>query len=456
MWDNSWTKGAEAYRQTRIGIFTRALEKCVRANGLFGCSLLFFGGETVRFDKDTLIVISYTYEAIKNSTELTAGEKEALRLITSNYASRDCGSAFCHTVYLDENCELIDPRTSGANICEDMFELDFYFATPLSLIWDYGGSDKTTAVDFPLDPRAKNKWVTWRAGESMPLVVYDQQKTGKITSAEQLFGQHTFGKNWKDGFEALASLDANGDGKLSGEELKDLSLWFDKNQNGVSESGEVVDIREAGVTELYFTKDGDNVKTADIFVSKGYTRVKGGQTETGAAIDWFSKAYDSKKAAENAIEADKKEARENAEKALSKHLKDNLSGMWFYEVDKDAIPKEGASNTSGILLIREEEGKISGRSMIELMLEKNSRSLKSAIVTFDIAGERIADAMKPELIKGKFKLDNKGNITENTVELSADGKTLYGVSRAEYIDSTTKQKKTAHYTWTASRMWLSR
>ncbi len=44
---------------------------------------------------------------------------------------------------------------------------------------------------------------------------------------------------WENGYQALAALDNNGDGQLTGNELDGLSLWHDINANGVSEPGEV-------------------------------------------------------------------------------------------------------------------------------------------------------------------------------------------------------------------------
>ena len=55
---------------------------------------------------------------------------------------------------------------------------------------------------------------------------------------------------WRNGYEALDALDDNGDGVLSGAELQGLALWRDANSNGVSDPGEVVPVRDAGLTEL--------------------------------------------------------------------------------------------------------------------------------------------------------------------------------------------------------------
>jgi hypothetical protein len=61
---------------------------------------------------------------------------------------------------------------------------------------------------------------------------------------------------WKDGYQALAALDDNHDGWIRGPELAGLALWFDRNQNGISDPGEVVPIEETGIEALAASSDG--------------------------------------------------------------------------------------------------------------------------------------------------------------------------------------------------------
>jgi hypothetical protein len=81
-------------------------------------------------------------------------------------------------------------------------------------------------------------------------LVYDPSGRGQITSGLQMFGTVTFWIFWRDGYEALSALDDNGDGILSGAELRGLALWQDVNKNGVSEPGEVVPVAEFGIASL--------------------------------------------------------------------------------------------------------------------------------------------------------------------------------------------------------------
>lgn len=55
---------------------------------------------------------------------------------------------------------------------------------------------------------------------------------------------------FNDAYEALAALDDNHDGWLTGKELSGLALWQDRNQNGVSDPGEVVPIEATPVVGI--------------------------------------------------------------------------------------------------------------------------------------------------------------------------------------------------------------
>ena len=80
-------------------------------------------------------------------------------------------------------------------------------------------------------------------------LVYDD-RGGTIDSALQMFGSVTFWMFWKNGYDALCSLDDSGDGTVSGSELKHLALWRDANINGISEPGEVTPVDAHGIVAL--------------------------------------------------------------------------------------------------------------------------------------------------------------------------------------------------------------
>jgi tetratricopeptide (TPR) repeat protein len=104
-------------------------------------------------------------------------------------------------------------------------------------------------VAFDLDGSGQSRqwgWITPNAA----WLVFDGKQTGQITSGLQMFGSVTFWIFWRDGYQALGSLDANGDGLLNGAELNGLALWQDINGNGISESGEVKPLATYGIDQL--------------------------------------------------------------------------------------------------------------------------------------------------------------------------------------------------------------
>ena len=65
-----------------------------------------------------------------------------------------------------------------------------------------------------------------------------------------MFGNVSYWCFWRDGYQALAALDDNGNGELAGDELRDLAIWCDANSNGVSDSGEVRPLAAFGIVAL--------------------------------------------------------------------------------------------------------------------------------------------------------------------------------------------------------------
>lgn len=105
------------------------------------------------------------------------------------------------------------------------------------------------AVAFDADGTGLRKRWTW-INPNAAWLVHDPKHTGKVTSALQMFGGITFWLFWETGYAALASLDDDGDGALSGAELAGLALWHDANANGVCDAGEVKPLAEYGIVSL--------------------------------------------------------------------------------------------------------------------------------------------------------------------------------------------------------------
>jgi hypothetical protein len=109
--------------------------------------------------------------------------------------------------------------------------------------------DGDAAVAFDADGSGlKRKW-TWITKDAGWLV-YDPRGKGEIGSGLQLFGNVTFWLFWDTGYDALAALDDNGDGVLTGDELRGLAIWHDANGDGVCDPGEVRPLSDYGITAV--------------------------------------------------------------------------------------------------------------------------------------------------------------------------------------------------------------
>jgi tetratricopeptide (TPR) repeat protein len=109
--------------------------------------------------------------------------------------------------------------------------------------------DQKASVGFDLDgTQLDQRWMWIKPNAAW--LVYDLHGRGQITSGLQLFGSVTFWCFWQHGYEPLAALDDDGDGRLAGQELAHLALWHDANSNGVSDAGEVRSLVAHGIVSL--------------------------------------------------------------------------------------------------------------------------------------------------------------------------------------------------------------
>lgn len=138
-----------------------------------------------------------------------------------------------------------------------------------------------TVVDFDLrgyGPRQQWPWIRPELG----LLVWNPSRNGVIESARQLFGGYTFEIFRANGYDALVALDDNGDGVLSGAELEGISVWFDRNSDGVSAPDEVIPVRDLGVVSIAVSFEG--------YDGRHPTNSRGIQMEDGSTLrtwDWI-------------------------------------------------------------------------------------------------------------------------------------------------------------------------
>ena len=105
------------------------------------------------------------------------------------------------------------------------------------------------AVLFDLDGNGVEEAWPWVRPETA-FLVWDPEHEGRITDARQLFGTASAQLLFGDGYRALAALDDDGDGWVSGDELTGVALWFDRDSDGYCDPGEVAPAREHGIAGL--------------------------------------------------------------------------------------------------------------------------------------------------------------------------------------------------------------
>jgi hypothetical protein len=124
-------------------------------------------------------------------------------------------------------------------------------------------TDLASPVAFDFTGQGHMMQAGWLTKDAAWLV-WDPKAKGRVTSGFQLFGSVTWIASWDNGYNALGALDDNGDGFISGAELDGLALWHDKNENGVSDDGEVEPVADHKIVALKYghTRVGDGLWAA--------------------------------------------------------------------------------------------------------------------------------------------------------------------------------------------------
>jgi len=373
---------------------------------------------------------------------------DIFRLPTIQASSDDClmreiANNQLSDVFLGDNC---DVRTGVpvSELCDSQTILIQLRGSPISLVWNESAdiNSEVAVTRFPLDPAQAGAEFTWKASADFPLLVHDPAKSGKIVSATQLFGNFSFGKRFKDGFAALATLDANLDKEISGAELAEVRLWFDRNRDGVSDEGEVVDCADAGVSALYFTPDRTDEKTGDIIASRGYTLNHEGTTRVGRSIDWYGAPYRVAAVSGKGSSAVRTKAAGKDEVS-----KVNFSGQWIWSTGSEFDSKA----EKGLLTIRDVGKKIAGYSFIETPLRRNSSQLRSMLSVRNIQGEKSVASDGTILLSMQLRGDGRTITSEVTYDSKRDA--LVGTTLEEApAELKSSGTKTVRYVWSARRL----
>ena len=115
-------------------------------------------------------------------------------------------------------------------------------------------TDDNRVVRFDLDGDGEPGLWPWVSADT-GILVWTEQPWEPISSGRQLFGSVTWWTAWQNGYQALASLDDDGDGWLAGSELEGIAVWRDQNQNGRSERGEVIFADSFGIARIAVIPD---------------------------------------------------------------------------------------------------------------------------------------------------------------------------------------------------------
>ena len=415
-------------------------------------------------------------------------------LVTGVYSTaspRYEGSA-AQTLYFDGSCNRVATPAAGSPTCNAGH---YHFgASPIALLWEPSFRVEDLAknvalVSFPINPNEANKLVEWKASSKAPLLVYDPTGEGKITNGYQLFGNWTFGpkklaslkndagnggdKLWNNGFDALATLDVNDDGEVSGMELEHLSLWFDDNRNAISEKGEVRRISAVGVNKLFYKGYANNDAANAIVLNLGFERERDGKTEQGVTADWFTDSvsseleYAQKAMITSAISKNDKIdysaiARQNNvtnihAEITKEAIKDEsgllaykqgaalVSGIWEWNSESKEVPVSGGR----FIISDNEDGTISGLTMIELPVESTIGAKSVGLVKGFMGKAKLEDDGSVSLA---FELKEK----DGTTILQSGAKLEKGSASMNGSSSGQIKNKAAHtdisYTWVATKL----
>ena len=166
--------------------------------------------------------------------------------------------------------------------------------SPLTLDLNGDGKINTTSntrSDIDIDADGQKDTISQIKDDG--LLFIDPNHTGQITSGTQLLGNHTNGKNYTNGFDALKDVaqetlgaQAVADGKLDADEIKQLE---EKTGLGIEVNGQMKSLEDLGVTELNL--DYNNTQQGDAFgnqVLQSASAIKDGK-QIGFDDLWFKK-----------------------------------------------------------------------------------------------------------------------------------------------------------------------
>ena len=136
-------------------------------------------------------------------------------------------------------------------------------------------------VRFDIDADGTAEKIAWtEPDDNVGFLALDRNGNGTIDSGAELFGGSTMltnGASAPNGFEALADMDSNRDGKLDASDPSwpNLLLWLDTNHDGSSTATELISIPSSGVSAISidYQRSGKKDRFGNEFRYKGEFRL---------------------------------------------------------------------------------------------------------------------------------------------------------------------------------------
>jgi hypothetical protein len=177
-------------------------------------------------------------------------------------------------------CTAPRPPTDPPTCTDRSNPANCYTPIVLSLRGGYHMTSPADGVRFDIDADGTAEKIAWTEPDGdVGFLALDRNGNGTIDSGAELFGGSTMltsGSRAPNGFEALADMDSNRDGKLDASDPSwpNLLLWLDTNHDGSSTATELISIPSSGVSAISidYQRSGKKDRFGNEFRYKGEFR----------------------------------------------------------------------------------------------------------------------------------------------------------------------------------------
>jgi len=135
------------------------------------------------------------------------------------------------------------------------------------LVGELKKDEKSGKTMYHWGNKNENEWTKpWDSATGGDgILAWDIDNDGQITSSKELFGEFDVNgqKSFKNGYEKLAKhFDKDGNGVVEGAELNGLKIWEDRNGDGITQKGEMVELADRGVRSLNVNFDSNDMSSS--------------------------------------------------------------------------------------------------------------------------------------------------------------------------------------------------